>query len=309
MNNENIAYTFIIPHYNIPKLLIRCINSIPVREDVQVIVVDDCSPDADKYLGRYSELHRPSLEFYSTPKGGSAGRARNIGLAHAKGKWIIFSDADDLFVENVDEILDKYKDCEYEVVTFNTKGVVSDDLSVASEKCNYASKMIERYVQTGDDFELRYLSPFLWGKMIKREFIEKYNIRCDETRYANDRYFVTCVSLYSQSFYVDTQTLNLWVERNNSLDGQRKEKSYKEWNERFEVAYKCKKLLLNNGIEIGYYRDTELLEELKSQNKARFYLKLLTKVWDIEYVLKALHYQFSSDHPVLIQTVKKLCHR
>ena len=51
--------SIIIPHYDIPDLLMRCLKSIPVSEDIQVIVVDDNSADADTYLGRYPELSRP----------------------------------------------------------------------------------------------------------------------------------------------------------------------------------------------------------------------------------------------------------
>ena len=36
-------FTFIIPHKNIPSLLQRCIDSIPQREDVHIVVVDDNS--------------------------------------------------------------------------------------------------------------------------------------------------------------------------------------------------------------------------------------------------------------------------
>ena len=40
-------YTIIIPHKNTTDLLRKCIDSIPKRNDVQVIIVDDNS-DADK---------------------------------------------------------------------------------------------------------------------------------------------------------------------------------------------------------------------------------------------------------------------
>jgi len=40
-------FTIIIPHKEIPDLLIRCLKSIPVSEDIQVIVVDDNSSEAD----------------------------------------------------------------------------------------------------------------------------------------------------------------------------------------------------------------------------------------------------------------------
>ena len=52
-------FSIIIPHKEIPDLLMRCLKSIPVSEDIQVIVVDDNSADADTYLDRYPELSRP----------------------------------------------------------------------------------------------------------------------------------------------------------------------------------------------------------------------------------------------------------
>ena len=36
-------YSVIIPHYNIVPLLERCLKSIPDREDIQIVVVDDNS--------------------------------------------------------------------------------------------------------------------------------------------------------------------------------------------------------------------------------------------------------------------------
>ncbi|MBQ5445892.1 MAG: glycosyltransferase family 2 protein, partial [Lachnospiraceae bacterium] len=88
-------FSIIIPHYDIPDLLMRCLKSIPVSKEIQVIVVDDNSPEADTYLEKYPELSRPYLEFIRTTKGGGAGYARNIGLEHAKGEWLLFADADD----------------------------------------------------------------------------------------------------------------------------------------------------------------------------------------------------------------------
>ena len=48
MQNANApVFSVIIPHYGIPELLRRCLASIPDRADLEVIVVDDCSPDAE----------------------------------------------------------------------------------------------------------------------------------------------------------------------------------------------------------------------------------------------------------------------
>lgn len=139
-----INYSIIIPHYNIPDLLMRCLKSIPVREDVQVIVVDDCSPDAGTYIERYPELSRPYLEFYSTEKGGSEGRARNIGLKHAKGKWLIFADADDFFNFCFESILDSYKDGCSDLIIFNANSVDSD-YYISSHRTKHLNDMINTY--------------------------------------------------------------------------------------------------------------------------------------------------------------------
>ena len=124
-----ISYSIIIPHYDIPDLLVRCLQSIPVREDVQVIVVDDCSPGGDEYAARYPELKRPFVEFYSTTHRGGAGTARNIGLQHARGHWLVFADADDFFAEDFGRLLDKYKDYAEDLIYFRARSVLSDDIS------------------------------------------------------------------------------------------------------------------------------------------------------------------------------------
>ena len=111
-----VNYSIIIPHYDIPNLLVRCLKSIPVREDVQVIVVDDCSPDSEEYVARYPELTRPFVEFYTTASHGGAGCARNVGLRHAKGRWLAFADADDFFVEDMYDIICSYADSEADVI-------------------------------------------------------------------------------------------------------------------------------------------------------------------------------------------------
>lgn len=95
-----IKYTIIIPHHNIPELLKRCIDSIPNNPEIQIIVVDDNSKDGDNYLKKYSFLNRDNLLFISTKEGRGAGYARNIGLSKARGKWLLFADADDFFTNN-----------------------------------------------------------------------------------------------------------------------------------------------------------------------------------------------------------------
>ena len=41
----NYIYSIIIPHKNSPELLSRCLDSIPNRDDLQVVIVDDNSDE------------------------------------------------------------------------------------------------------------------------------------------------------------------------------------------------------------------------------------------------------------------------
>lgn len=45
----SINFSIVIPHKSIPELLVRCLNSVPQRGDIQVIVVDDYSDGADTF--------------------------------------------------------------------------------------------------------------------------------------------------------------------------------------------------------------------------------------------------------------------
>mgnify|MGYP002627111942 CR=1 FL=1 len=41
--NKNFMFSIIIPHKNTPDLLERCVNSIPKRDDLEIIIIDDNS--------------------------------------------------------------------------------------------------------------------------------------------------------------------------------------------------------------------------------------------------------------------------
>lgn len=158
-------FSIVIPHKDIPDLLMRCLKSIPVSEDIQVVVVDDNSPDADTYLQRYPELSRPYLEFVRTTKGGGAGYARNVGLDHAKGKWLLLADSDDLFVDDMLDIILPHVDSKADMIFFKKKSVLSDDINKTIERVEYINEYVDDYLTTGCGTSLRLCIGHPWGKI------------------------------------------------------------------------------------------------------------------------------------------------
>ena len=241
------TFSIIIPHKGIPDLLMRCLRSIPVSEDTQVIVVDDNSADADTYLDKYPELSRPYLEFIRTTKSGGAGYARNVGLDRAKGKWILFADADDFFVDNMYDIIYLYADSEAEVIYFKKKSVLSNNICIEVDRCAYINKEIDQYLIDGDEWPLRaqFYGPVC--KMVKRSLIVNHDIRFDEVMYADDAYCSLQIGYYARTIQVVNRVLYVVTYRPNSQMYHFCLKP-NELRLRAEAAFRMDKFMLQNNF-------------------------------------------------------------
>jgi glycosyltransferase involved in cell wall biosynthesis len=85
----------VLPTYNRATTLRRAINSVLQQgyRNLELIVVDDGSTDATQEVVR--KITDPRLRYHLQAKNGGASRARNQGLAMAKGDYIAFQDSDD----------------------------------------------------------------------------------------------------------------------------------------------------------------------------------------------------------------------
>ena len=206
---STINYSIIIPHHNSPEKLERCISSIPIREDVEVIIVDDNSSltivDFERFPGKNKDNYKILLQ----KEGKGAGYARNQGLIHARGKWIIFSDADDEFyTENLSFVMDKYIDSSVDIVYFNSDVINADTLAVENLKleiykhidCNHSS-----------DIEwFRYKLTVPWGKFVKKELLSTYQIKFDEVIAGNDVMFSLQSGHFAKEVVVDKTSIYKW---------------------------------------------------------------------------------------------------
>lgn len=190
--------TIIIPHYNSPKLLEKLLISIPIMQDIQIIVVDDNSTISIKEYDEIKEKYANRVEFYRNNSGiQSAGACRNIGLKYAKGTWIMFADADDYFLPDMYEHICEYFQSEYEMVIFCPTSVFLDTGEIADRHILHESR-INRYLEDPINENLlnvkRMKGP--WTKMIRRNVIEDNKLYFSETLHHNDMYFVFMANFY-----------------------------------------------------------------------------------------------------------------
>lgn len=210
-----IKYSIIVPHYNIPNLLVRCLNSIPDRNDIQVIVVDDNSADENAFWKAILEVGHHNVEAYVTKEGRGAGYARNVALKYAQGVWLLFADADDFFVDGFVDTIEKYSDSDLEVVYFNVVGCNSDNVSILNGRGKDST--FDAFEQTKDERIFRFCYPEPWGKMVRHSLVTEKNISFDETMVSNDYLFSIKVGYYAESLQADRSILYAYTLRVGSL--------------------------------------------------------------------------------------------
>ena len=167
--------SIIVPAYNAGHSIRRCLNSIPIREDIEAIVIDDGSDDnTAEILQDYEEIFR--IIYGLENKGVSY--ARNIGIEKAKGEYITFLDADDEFLPDGIDTMLMAMDLDENIVQFNH---LRDGSTVP------------RYFARAGTYDLDNLPQkwvLVWNKIYKRSFIEEHNITFPEgQQFEEDRIF------------------------------------------------------------------------------------------------------------------------
>jgi glycosyltransferase involved in cell wall biosynthesis len=212
-----INYSIIIPTKNVPELLKRCLSTIPIRKDLEVIVVDDNSDDAIVDFNNYLSHSRNDVQMIYSKEGKGAGYARNLALRKAIGRWLIFADSDDFFTANFSEILDAYICSEVDVVYFKTNSVYSEN-GLPTNRTIGLNNYIDKYLAGKVDaleLGLNYAVP--WGKFVSRKLVIDNNIEFSETMAANDIMFATRIALTQKEIIVSNEYIYCATLRNNSL--------------------------------------------------------------------------------------------
>ncbi len=218
------TFSIIIPHHEIPELLQRCLDSIPDTPEVQVIVVDDNSSEDKVDFTHFPGLCRKYTECIFDRDGGGAGHARNVGLKHATGKWLVFADADDYFVDGAFDVFNIHCNDQEDVIQFKADSVDSNDFTPSFRHMKINNAIDKSLSGVISAKEAILTEPAPWSKMFCREHIMLRHILFDEIYASNDAMFVVKATCWAEDNRVTTHgdVVYTVTTRKNSLHSNKK---------------------------------------------------------------------------------------
>lgn len=119
----------IIPVYNVEKYLTRCLDSVinQTYENLDVILVNDGSTDSSGEICRRYAQNDPRISLFTQENQGLSA-ARNTGLNHMKGEYIVFVDSDDyISIHFIEIMLNTLLECDTKIVMCAHLAVSNDD--------------------------------------------------------------------------------------------------------------------------------------------------------------------------------------
>lgn len=174
--------SFILPIYNVEKYLSECVESILAQtySDFEILLVDDGSPDncpalCDEWAkkdNRIKALHKPN---------GGLSDARNYGLEHAQGDYVVFVDSDDFWVnkdclQRLMNVVDAHPECDFigfncsyyysDTKTYNKWVAYDESLSKPTDKDNVLRSLV-----ASGTFPMS-----AWLKVLKRKALLEINL-------------------------------------------------------------------------------------------------------------------------------------
>lgn len=178
--------SIVVPIYKIAEsYLLKCIDTLinQTMKEIEIILVDDGSPDnAGQICDEYAEMDERITVIHQLNQGVSV--ARNTGLGHATGEYILFVDPDDwLELDCCERVITEMNQQKCEVLFFQAyceseSGIYPDakaDCSKRLKKSEIRLVQLDTLIQETYHFGVDRGTP--WGRLIRREYLIKNGIK------------------------------------------------------------------------------------------------------------------------------------
>ena len=269
----------IIPAFNAENTIEKTLMSIYLQEidtEYKVTIIDDASTcNYQEILNKYKKLI--PINYIKLNNNSGPGIARQKGIDNTNYPYIVFIDSDDLFF-NTDSLNILYKN-------------IKQDFDIVSA-CEWIEETNQIIQNNGN----------VHAKIYKREFLNKNNIKFNETRYHEDNYFNNLVLLSNAKNKIINK--NVYIYSNNK-DSVTKKITFKD----NETYLSNMNLLLNREIKnkevLLDYLYSKILYLKRINNDLTNEQKLKFNNWINKYIPKYKEL-LNVDEENLIDEIKRI---
>ena len=199
----SIIISIVIPIFNAQLYLKDCLDSIVLEnlDDIEIILVDDGSYDNSKNIAiEYANSYSCIRFFHQNNQGVFA--ARNNGLIHARGEYLIFLDADDYLVQgSIEYLISLLSKKNYDIIFF--------DIKLIGKKSFFKTNPYLPNYKTGSNvlkamfLDNPAIAGYMGGKLINtsiaRQALNTFEYKDDRLELYEDCLFLFCVAIYCRT--------------------------------------------------------------------------------------------------------------
>lgn len=238
-----IDFSVIVPCWRgAVKYLPTLFDSIPQKDGIEIIVVDN----SENELKRDEIASERVITLLHSDPTRHAGGSRNDGMNLAKGKWLIFADADDYFTPNAFEVFYSHLNSDAEIVYTKPEGRYEDTGEI-SERGDYYANLVHGYCVgkiSEEEIRLGFGPP--WCKMIRRDLVIREGLKFDEIKACNDLFFSITSGYYAKSIEADDRITYIVTVNHGSLTQRR---DYDVIKARLIGKIHCNQFLKSHGLK------------------------------------------------------------
>lgn len=203
--SETIKFSVIIPTYGVGDYIGDALGGLMTQtyDNFEVIIVDDCSPDNSGDIARSYVSRDDRFFYYKHEINQGVSAARNTGIEHATGDYILFLDPDDLYERNLLRVC--AATLERNPVDLLVYSFTEDYRNNQSGKIEYTKRINLEQMDFDDDIlstndpviihklamqmeEITMLG-YPWNKCYKASVIKENNLRFQKIKHVEDILF------------------------------------------------------------------------------------------------------------------------
>lgn len=195
---SHIKVSILMPVYNVAPYLKQCLDSLcnQTLQEIEIICVDDGSTDGSlEILYRYQQQDSRIKILENKIQGAGAALARNMGLDHAQGDYLLILDSDDYFsLELAEKTYQRGLETGAEIVLFDAHYFDNDTGAFIKVNPNIQTSILPNQEtfspKDTEDYMLIDFRTMAWTQLYQRSFIEKHQLRFQAVHGSDDIFFV-----------------------------------------------------------------------------------------------------------------------